>query len=401
MTDGWEVRAASLLTLALVTVGCDGSPTEPGDRLELATAVVTFCCDSARTMTVDASSGRTVASHEIPWIPLNLTLSHDRSRAHVPATPTDGTRRLLVFDGDGLTVLHDELLSTAVERGPVSDLVLSTEQGFELARNGSRFYVDAFRPEGESTTQGIAVLETTTWSVTDFTPLLSSDGANMIGGMAVAPGSAGAESGDLAVTLPLADSLDHLFWLDGTTFALRDSLTIGGRLSFSGAGKARDLVASPTENVVYVLQVDSLLKVRMSNGELDVTRSIRRPHLWIGARLAISGDGRRLFLTNPGDFFDSPGTGFVAVYDSELERLPDIDLNGDPIVESFSPRISSVAVGPDDRFLYVAAGSASGGPLFPPQRGHLYVIEIETGEIVRKIDLGLFGIDAVGVLGES
>jgi hypothetical protein len=106
--------------------------------------------------------------------------------------------------------------------------------------------------------------------------------------------------------------------------------------------------------------------------------------------MALSPDARLVVLSDPGDFFDDPGSGKFYVYNESLQLQQVIDLapaslDGNRVVTS------RIAFSRDGRWLFVAAGTSSRGPLYGPQRAQVVVIDATTLQVLRAIPLNDWG----------
>ena len=115
-------------------------------------------------------------------------------------------------------------------------------------------------------------------------------------------------------------------------------------------------------------------------------------HPFVGTHtlLALAPDGQRLYLPDAGDEFNSPGSGIIYVYGSNLEALEPIDLHASASVDGKPPTMHGAAVSADGKLLYVAAGSAATGPTFEAQPGRLLVVDALRGNLLGTTALGVW-----------
>lgn len=124
-----------------------------------------------------------------------------------------------------------------------------------------------------------------------------------------------------------------------------------------------------------------------SRQQRTVLASVQRPVL---GGMAFSPDARLVVLSDPGDFFDDPGSGKLYVYNASLQfqqviDLAPVGLDGNRVVTG------RMAFSRDSRWLFVAAGTASRGPLFGPQPAQVVVIDATTLQVLRAIPLNDWG----------
>jgi len=174
-----------------------------------------------------------------------------------------------------------------------------------------------------------------------------------------------------------------LYILDGATLSVRDSIVVVPASS-NPFGGIDEVLASPDGRRVYVAAGRTLVSYDLV--ERRAVASTGLPTVGTG-RLAIAPDGRSLYYTDAGDGRNFPGSGFVHVFDAELKPRPPIDLRsvgpgGRPI------QTNHAAVSSDGKLLYVAAGSASRGPLYGVQYGRVLVIDAATGALIKEIATG-------------
>jgi DNA-binding beta-propeller fold protein YncE len=172
---------------------------------------------------------------------------------------------------------------------------------------------------------------------------------------------------------------DMVFVLDPSTLTVSDSFALTPPRA-AGASLSQAVVAS-TGRELYLLTVDSILRFDLATRRVLGSTARRSP-----GTLCASNDGSRLYLTDPGDGRNTPGSGQVAVFDSQLRSLPALDLRAQ-LGNSVPPALNSCAPSTDDRLLLVSAGTASRGPLFEPQPGRLAVVDLSR-QTASAIDLG-------------
>jgi hypothetical protein len=106
--------------------------------------------------------------------------------------------------------------------------------------------------------------------------------------------------------------------------------------------------------------------------------------------MAVSTNGQLVVLSDGGTFPDDPGSGKLFVFHRSMQLLRVIDLT--PQRRTVWPLVTShLTFSPDGRWLYVAAGTPSIGPIYGAQPVQVLVIEATTFQVVRAIPLEDWG----------
>jgi DNA-binding beta-propeller fold protein YncE len=205
------------------------------------------------------------------------------------------------------------------------------------------------------------------------------------GGLVTLPAGPAAPSGAILVVgrryRRAQPSLDWLFTLDPLTLAMVDSIAIVPASNSAGPTLV-GVRPAPDRRNAYVFGVGRFYKYDMLSR--TVTASAALPGL--GGGVAISPDGQTLYLTDSGDSFDTPGSGFVYVYNANLTLRDSIDLRS-AAVNGLPPATRSAVVSRDGTLLYVTNGTASLGPLYGPQPSRVLVVDITAKRILRQVPL--------------
>lgn len=311
----------------------------------------------------------------VPTFKDAYALSASSHRLYLTARDNSTPASLLAIDTRSLAVVVREQLSVMSARTTtLGNLALSGDYGLAASGDGTRLLMDALN----GVIQGIALINVTNLAPTDFlAPLYVSPG-----GIVRVPTSSG-EDRYLVVGARTpywsAPRADYLYVLGDQPLAVLDSFQLTPSRTDGGLGLFQ-AVPSADGSTVFVVTSDSILKFGMTSGRVQA--SAPRPSQgW----LALSPDESRLYLTDPGYFPDSPGSGLVYVYSSSLNQLPPINLATSPNVVPVS---NYAAFTRDWRYLLVSSGTASRGPLFGSQPGRVYVIDPSTNAVVSVIDTG-------------
>jgi hypothetical protein len=146
-----------------------------------------------------------------------------------------------------------------------------------------------------------------------------------------------------------------------------------------------NVVEAPGGDRIYLANEGRLYLY--SRQQRTVLASVLRPAL---GDVAVSPDGQLVVLSDHGTFPEDPGSGKLYVFNALLESQRVIDLAsaslvGNPVVTS------QLSFSRDGRWLFVAAGTTSIGPLYGAQRARVLVIDTATLQLVRAIPLNDWG----------
>lgn len=189
-----------------------------------------------------------------------------------------------------------------------------------------------------------------------------------------------------------SSTIDRLWVIDPTTYTITDSLQPEPDPPAGQDALLTQVVASPDGQHAYVVSDAHVIY------ECDLvshTTVASAPARGTG-QLAMAPDGETLFLTDEGDYFDTPGSGQVFVYGSDLSPRPSIDLR--PTFGGGVPATHGVAVSPSDTLPYVATGTGSLGPNYGPQPLQLLIIDLTGHGPIRKVPLHDYGTATLQVL---
>jgi hypothetical protein len=187
-----------------------------------------------------------------------------------------------------------------------------------------------------------------------------------------------------AVASRTASGLRYLFELDPLTLEVRDSVP---------AGQSGQVIASPGGVHLY-LRGPGIRRfdTRTRQFTAEASTAAVGPH----ARLHVSRNGARIYLTDPGNFFDHPGPGVIYAWTSELQPLPPVDLGETGIPGSSTPPVASgIATSAAGDTLFIATGTTSIGPLYGRQPAYLLMLDSDSHQLLRRIDLNGWGPGAV------
>ena len=218
-------------------------------------------------------------------------------------------------------------------------------------------------------------------------------------GLATLPAGPAAQNGAiLAVGSRLrqgpgaGNTVDHLWVIDPTTYTITDSLQPEPDPPAGRDVLLTQVVASPDGQHAYVVSDAGVIY----DCDLVAHTVVASAPARGTGQLAIAPDGRALYLTDHGDYFDTPGSGEIFVYGSDLSPRPTIDLR--PAFGGGVPVTTGVAASPSDNLLSVATGTGSLGPTYGTQPLQLLIIDL-TGRVpIRKVPLHEFGTATLQIL---
>jgi len=382
MTKSASLPIVLFSGVVALVASCGGAP--PTEATQQGEILLVAGGESGQFTTVTPRTGRVVGHlGPIPRYQDDYALSPDSSTLYVLAHGESGGR-LLALNMGALSIRYDRPLAGAGSAGGQSTgLTVYGDYGIAVSPDGRRLFIaSAVRGTTASDTiPGVAVLDASTSAPLGFVgPMWVQPG-----GMISLPAGAGASAGAILIVgrryRRAQPSLDWLFTLDPVTLTVVDSVAIAPASS-SGGPTLLGVVPAPDRQNVYVFGVGLFYKYDMVGR--TVTASAALPGL--GGGVAIAADGQTLYLTDAGDFFNNPGSGFLYVYGSDLKLRDSIDVRG-AAVGGVMPSTKAVVVSRDGTLLYVASGTASRGPLFGPQPSRVLVVDIASKQLVRVIPL--------------
>lgn len=188
------------------------------------------------------------------------------------------------------------------------------------------------------------------------------------------------------------NTIDQLWVIDPTTYAIIDSLQPEPNPAAGRDVLLTQVVASPDGQHAYVISDAGVIY----ECDLAAHATIASAPAFGTGQLAIAPDGQTLYLTDQGDYFDTPGSGQVFVYGPDLSLRPSIDLR--PAFGGGVPATHGIAVSPSDTLLYVATGTGSLSPNYGPQPLQLLIIDLTGHTPIRKVPLHDYGTATLQVL---
>ena len=216
----------------------------------------------------------------------------------------------------------------------------------------------------------------------------------------IPPGEILASGGVLALgtTLPKAFDDDgerrrgQFYLLAGSPLAVVDSIKflVPGD---SVAGGVAEMILDRAGRYAYF----STFNNRIHKYDLQSRSYVRSLQMPSYGPLALSPDGRFVYMIDGSQSRDVPGSGFMYVADAGLTGADAIDLNG-AAQDGLPPQLNSVVTSRDGAFLYVGAGTPARGPVYGTQHGFVIVIDARTGRILQTFSLPTWGVRDIVLL---
>lgn len=378
-----RVSLTRLLALSAVcaVAGCRGvqEPAQPVETLLVAGG------DSGRFAVVEPSAGRVVGTvGPIPRYQDAFSRSADSSMLYVVAAEPGIGRQLLGLDLRTLRIAWREQLGDALDqrRARFGGLAVYGDYALATSPDGARIFVARACREDMC---GVAVLDARTRDAVGFVGPLHVQP----GGMRTLPPGPAAPAGAILIVgrrdRDAVPSLDWLFVLDPLTFELSDSVSVTTPQQSRRAPTLGQVLPAPDRRHVYLGGVDWFYKYDLLAHRVTATT----PRVSNGS-LFVAPDGGTLYQTDPGDVFDSPGSGLLYVYDADLTPRGPIDLRS-ASVGGVAPVTFAAAVSRDGARVYVSAGTVRRGPTFGTQPARVLVIDATAGTIIRVVPLNDWG----------
>jgi len=188
------------------------------------------------------------------------------------------------------------------------------------------------------------------------------------------------------------NTIDQLWIIDPSSYAITDSLQPEPDPPAGRDILLTQVLASPDGQHAYVVGDNgSIYECDLVTHTVVASAPVRGT-----GQLTIAPDGSTLYLTDHGDYFDTPGSGEIFVYGSDLSQRSPIDLR--PAFGGAVPATQGIVVSPSDTVLYVATGTGSLGPNYEPQRLQLLIINLNGHGPIRKVPLDEYGTATLQVI---
>lgn len=344
--------------------------------------------ESGRFLLLDGSEGKVaIVSEPGPQYSDAFAFSPDSGTLYFTAFGEGGasSKEVIALDTRSLQVIWRERLNDIAGRSTIGEVRVWGTYTLGVSSDGRTLVVDGARGD----TVGLVVIDIQARAPVGFAGPLAS-------GWQVAasiPADMNSGSGTLLLggTRHMSDDLKtgYLFMLDGATFEILDSFPITQTVEERGG--IRQLLPSPDGRYLYVVALDSLYQ--FDRVERRIAARAARPVPYPGARLAIAPDGQTLYMTDPGDGRDTPGSGRLFVLGPDLARRDPVDLRSAANIVV----THSAAVSLDGTSIYVTSGTASVGPLYGFAPSRLLIVDRRALNLLRSVELDDWGVRQVFV----
>lgn len=372
--------AIGLVLLATGTCTSATAPCTPG------ASVITALDEPPSLRAIDISGRCGLREIGLTGSVESITLTPDQTRAYViaGAGTATGEREIIAIATGRFSVLWRE--SLRVFGQPQVGPRALTGEGAAISPDGRALYLWRVGKEG---TLGVARFDLQSKQATAY----SGPWRNLVDLMVLPPSSVFPEGSLVAVGArsgPGPRGEWRVYFFHPASLAVIDSITPGM------IGNQRDVWQFvPTSDPQTVYVAGSSMVVRFDLVQRRVTASAQRA---TSGSLALVPGANVLVLTDAGVWPDSPGSGLLRLYDSNLRFAGAIDvstpLGQHPNSLTAALTGSAVTAG-DGRTLYVQSGSAPRGPLFPIQAARLLAIDVVDKRFLRSIELGGYGLGPI------
>jgi hypothetical protein len=310
-------------------------------------------------------------------------LDNNTKTAYLSVRGTDARRRLVSIDLRTTREVWRQELTETTQPGTIGG-VLSGEV-LAVSPDGKRLYAWRGIKDG---VQGIRSLD-----LQARAPLGFSGPWNVVaGGLIPLPPNAAFSEGALVV-IGLQEEpgprrgRSRVYFLHPISLSLIDSIPPA---SIGGEEDIWQLLPAPDDRSVYIAGSSQFIRYDLVERRTLATA----PRQGTGV-LALMAAGDRLVVTDIGLWPDSPGSGVLRLYSSDLQSQGTIDVSsplGGAPGSATATRTGFAAASYDGRKLYVRSGSEELGPLYPAQRARVLVVDVIERKLLDAIEIGGFGL---------
>jgi DNA-binding beta-propeller fold protein YncE len=369
-------------TLVMPLVSVLAACSDPADNDSHAETVIVAGGDQGRLAILEGPEGLLLAQPgPFPQFQDGYALSPDRETLYFTAVNTGTERVLLGIDTRSFTVTSQVTLAELESRSQVPGLTLVGNYSLVLSPDGSKLLLaDAVR-EG---TTGVAVLDVTSQMPIGFVGPLSVRPY----GLKATPPIPGAPNGRIFAIgtrtpagFPRADSL---YILDALTLEIQNAAEVAPPAP-DGLGNLFAIQPNPAGEMVYLLGADLLYAYDVKASAVVASAPAPRR-----GSIGVAPNGGTVYVTDPGDRREFPGSGLVLTFSPMLEAREAIDLRSESVDGVFPPT-EGIAAGLDGTFLYIISGTGPRGPLFGPQARRVFIVDAGRRAVVGRVSLGDYG----------
>ncbi len=187
---------------------------------------------------------------------------------------------------------------------------------------------------------------------------------------------------------------EKVYLLAPGTLAVLDSIApdvLGG----SATQEIWQVVASPDGRRLYVAGSERIVQFDLATRRVEA--SVARPSL--GA-ISVAADGSTVVVTDAGRFPDTPGSGLLFTYGSDLVPRGTIDVSSPLGAVPRSPSAIATGIALSQRsghLMYVRAGTPSIGPLYPVQPARLLLVDPVERRVTQTLETGGNGLGPIAL----
>jgi hypothetical protein len=361
------------LVLTVSALGCGSDVGGLGPAVGDQVIVASF--DSPDFVVVSTNPARVVARPgPYPVNKVSFVPSHDGRMFYFAAADSATPARILGVDIASFATIWRDTTISHVDQG----FDIYGVQGLAASVDGRLLYVaSAYRASDVGFTMpGIVAIDTATHARTAFAAPFFVEPNTLV----AIPPSSGFPAGALLVSAQRQQNAhqDWLFVLDPITLAVQDSAAIAPPNN-NGASLIQ-IVPAPDGKSVYVEGATALYKY-----DLVTRTTIATAPLPSYGDLVPASDGSAVYLSDAGYGFDFLGSGFLFVFGPNLERRAPIDLRTQGAVNGHPPQTRAMVLSQDNKRLYVTAGTAEYGPVYPSEPGRLFVIDVASKTVLATV----------------
>lgn len=358
--------------LAVAQAACACQRTDPVRPIQHASGLVVTPGDNGAAYLIDTALTESTSIPLGTRATLAATPAPDRSIVYLSVLFPDAHRELIALRTRDASVVWREIVSGSTVQRTIGGVQVWGPDVMAATPNGSDLILGFAKKDS---VQGLAALDVAARSSVRFAgPLVVRAGLGTVGASSRYPHGAVVAGGGRSST----DRRNWIYFLDSESLALVDSLAPD---AISPSDTMTQVLPAPSGDALLIATRRSLIRFDLTAGRR--TASTQNP---TAGAMAVTADGSRLLVTDPGSFPEQPGSGRVSVFDvATLTPLGSIQL---PPADDGQPRVSlnaSAATG--GPLIYLTTGTPSRGPLFGTQRPAILALDVQQMRVIHMFPL--------------